>query len=263
MRRPLRGYDWETRSCGLHGHLTFAPDEPELAKALSARTSEGQTWRCLRCGVFVLGAPGACGPADAAPTPLRGRTLRDAFILRLLAAERLIRAAALIVLGYGLWRFEGSRDSLQRTVDSWLPTLRPVADRIGVDLAESGPVRLLERAFAARQSTLTLLTVGVFLYAGLQIVEGVGLALLRRWGEYVAVIGTSVFLPLEIDQLTERVTVLRMAALLINVFAVGYLLWTKRLFGIRGGRAAYEQQRTNQSLIEVVAAAATAGLTRS
>jgi len=39
------------------------------------------------------------------------------------------------------------------------------------------------------------------------------------------------------------------------VFAVVYLLWTKRLFGIRGGRAAFERERENVSLLEVERAA--------
>jgi uncharacterized membrane protein (DUF2068 family) len=186
---------------------------------------------------------------------LRGRALRDAFILRLLAVERFFRALLLLSLAYGLWRFEASRSALQQSFEAYLPALGPLAQQIGVDLAESGPVRLLREAFAANQSTLTELTLGVLAYAALQLTEGVGLALMRRWGEYVAVVGTSVFLPLEIYELTERVTVLRLLTLAINILAVVYLLWTKRLFGLRGGRAAYDRERANQSLLEVVDAA--------
>jgi uncharacterized membrane protein (DUF2068 family) len=255
MSRPLSGYDWDTRSCGLHGHVTYAPDEPELADALTATTAQGHAWRCLRCGVFVPGPAHGKGPASSAPIVLRGRALRDAFILRLLAAERLLRGLLLIALAYGLWRFEGSRDSLQRTFDSYLPALRALADQAGVDLTQTGPVRLLQSAFAAKQSTLTLLTLGVLGYAALQLTEAVGLALMRRWGEYLAVVATSVFLPLEVYELTEQVTVVRVLALAVNLLAVGYLLWTKRLFGLRGGRAAYQKDRANQSLIEVIAAA--------
>ena len=34
-----------------------------------------------------------------------------------------------------------------------------------------------------------------------------------------------------------------------------YLVWSKRLFGVRGGRAAYQARLRNQSLIEVEQAA--------
>jgi uncharacterized membrane protein (DUF2068 family) len=79
---------------------------------------------------------------------------------------------------------------------------------------------------------------------------------MKRWGEYVAVVGTAVFIPLEIYELVERVTWLRVVAFAFNVFAVVYILWTKRLFGFRGGRAAFEAERHSQSLLEVESAAA-------
>jgi hypothetical protein len=37
---------------------------------------------------------------------------------------------------------------------------------------------------------------------------------------------------------------------------VAYLVWTKRLFGIRGGHAAFEAERHSESLLEVELAAA-------
>jgi len=52
------------------------------------------------------------------------------------------------------------------------------------------------------------------------------------------------------------VTWLRVVAFAFNVFAVVYILWTKRLFGFRGGRAAFEAERHSQSLLEVEQAAA-------
>jgi len=47
------------------------------------------------------------------------------------------------------------------------------------------------------------------------------------------------------------VTALRVGALLLNVAAVVYLLLAKRLFGIRGGGRAYEEQLHEESLLEV------------
>ena len=86
---------------------------------------------------------------------------------------------------------------------------------------------------------------------GLQLVEGLGLWLLKRWGEYFAVVATSLFIPLEVYELTEKITWLRVVALIVNVAAVVYLLVSKRLFGIRGGHAAYEQAQHEASLLEV------------
>lgn len=53
-------------------------------------------------------------------------------------------------------------------------------------------------------------------------------------GEYFTVIATCVFLPLEVYQLTEKVTAFRLLAFVINVAAVVWLLWSKWLFGLNG-----------------------------
>ena len=63
----------------------------------------------------------------------------------------------------------------------------------------------------------------------------------------------------EVYELVERVTWLRVVAFAFNVFAVIYILWTKRLFGFRGGRAAFDAERHSQSLLEVEQAATPAG----
>lgn len=255
MRRPLRHFDWSVRNCGWHGHITYRPTQAALAERLSAQTVVGEAWRCLRCGSFVPGEPRGTGPADEAPLVLRGRALRDAFILRLLALERGIRGLLLVALAYGIHRFNGSRDSLERVFKSYLPTLKPLADRLGVDLQSTGPVRLIQRALNTSHSTLHWVTLGVLAYGALELLEAVGLWLMKRWGEYVAVVGTAIFIPLEIYEILERVTWLRLAALALNIFAVVYILWTKRLFGIRGGHAAFEAERHSESLLEVEAAA--------
>ena len=249
--RPLKTFDWNSRSCGLHGHATYAPTETTLAARLQVTTPSGHAWRCLRCGAYVLGAPRGSGPADDAPIVLRGKALRDTFILRFLALERGIRGLLLVALAYGVWRFDGSRVALERVFDSYLPALKPLADRLGVDLQETGPVHLIHQAFTARHSTLLLVALGVLAYGVLELVEAFGLWFKKRWGEYVAVVGTTLFVPLEVHEIIAKVTWLRIAALIINLFAIAYLLWTKRLFGVRGGHAAFEAERRNDSLLEV------------
>jgi len=255
VRRPLRSFSWDVRSCGLHGHATYAPTEERLAGRLRSETPIGTAWRCLRCGTYVVGEPGGSGPAGRAPRVLRGRALRDALILRLLAIERAVRGVLLVALAYGVWRFDATRESLQKVFDSYLPALRPIADKLGVELQAIGPVHLIEQVFRWRESTLLLVALGVLAYGVLELTEAIGLWLMRRWGEYVAAVGTAVFIPLEIYELLERTTWVRIAALTINVFAVAYLLWTKRLFGIRGGHVAFEASRRNESLLEIEQAA--------
>ena len=253
--RPFANYDRELRSCSRRGHATYRPDEEDLAARLEVETPEGPAWRCLRCGTFVIGDPRGSGPADHAPTVLRGAALRDATILRLLAVERGIRGVLLVLLAYGIYRFDGSRTALRQVFETYLPLLRPVADRAGIDLQSAGPVRLIQTALHTRHTTLVWVTIGVLAYGVLELVEAVGLWMLKRWGEYVAVVGTGIFVPLEIYELLEKVTWLRLVALALNLFAVVYILWTKRLFGIRGGKEAFERERANVSMLEVQRAA--------
>ena len=243
--------DWNLRTCSRKGHVTYAPDEPPLRAKLEASTPLGEAWRCLRCGTYVLGPPDGSGPADHAPMLLRGKALRSAFILRLLAVERWVRGTIILLLGIAVLRVESSQVSIKDLVNQDLRALKPFFDQIKFNVSDSGLVRAVENALNASPTTLDLVAAFLIFYGVLQLLEGVGLWLLKRWGEYFAVVATSLFIPLEVYELTEKITWLRVVALIVNVAAVVYLLVSKRLFGIRGGHAAYQRAQRQASLLEV------------
>lgn len=68
---------WELITCGLGGHVTYAPDDAALAARLRASTGLGEVWRCLRCGDFALGGPQGRGAPEDAPLIMRGKALRQ------------------------------------------------------------------------------------------------------------------------------------------------------------------------------------------
>jgi uncharacterized membrane protein (DUF2068 family) len=70
--------------------------------------------------------------------------------------------------------------------------------------------------------------VGTFFYAGLFLVEGIGLLLLKRWAEIFTVIVTASFIPLEIYHLTRQFSVMKIMVILVNTAIVVYLLWRLR-----------------------------------
>ena len=105
--------DWSLRACGRKGHVTYAPAEAELQDRLHVATPAGDAWRCLRCGDFVVGEPRGSGPAEQAPIVLRGRALRDAFVLRLLAAERMVRGLVIGLAAFAVLRYAHSENSLR------------------------------------------------------------------------------------------------------------------------------------------------------
>lgn len=244
----------ELKACGKHGHVTYAPTEADLAARLRAQTGLGEAWRCLRCGTWVLGEPKASGPADQAPVPARGKALRQLTILRVLAVERVIRALVLIAAGYGVYRFESAQRALQGSFGRLVPALRPLANQFGVDLDHSSLLSAATKALHAHAGTLNLVAIGLVVYGLLEFVEGAGLWLAKRWGEYLTVIITAAFLPYEVSELLKSVSVTKVGAFLINVVAVVYLLLAKRLFGLRGGAKAYENELRGESLLGVEAA---------
>ena len=88
-RRPGGPYsqdvDWSLFGCAGKGHVSYAPDEPELRDRLMARTADGTAWRCLRCGAFrrrslrkrPRPSRGSGQPTSDGGTPTDGITLSD------------------------------------------------------------------------------------------------------------------------------------------------------------------------------------------
>jgi uncharacterized membrane protein (DUF2068 family) len=255
---------WSLFGCARKGHVTYAPDEPELRDRLMTRTAGGVAWRCLRCGAFVIqGEPGTehgHGPAGAAPLLRRGKELRDELILRVFAVERFIRFLVFAAAAYGVWRFKYDRGHIQQAFNHDLPAIRELYTDLGFNFDHSKLIGLIQHSFTLDARTLTYLAIGLVIYSLIELAEGVGLWLGQRWGEYFAMVATSIFLPYEVYDLTVKITWLRIGALVINLLLVVYLVWSKRLFGARGGKQAYEARLRTESFMEVEQAAALAAV---
>ena len=63
-----------------------------------------------------------------------------------------------------------------------------------------------------------------FGYSCLLFTEGIGLWIQKRWAEYLTAIATSLFIPIEIYEIYEKFTWVRVALLVLNVFIVWYLV---------------------------------------
>lgn len=61
-------------------------------------------------------------------------------------------------------------------------------------------------------------------YAGLMVVEGVGLWLEFSWAAYLTVVSTGLLIPVEVYEIVDRVSFVRVGALLLNLGIVGYLI---------------------------------------
>jgi len=251
--------EWSLFGCARKGHVTYAPDEPELRDRLTTPTAGGIAWRCLRCGTFVTHGlhrtEHRTGPAATAPLPRRGKELRDELILRVFAVERFIRFVVFAAAAYGVWRFKYDRGHIQQAFNHDLPAIRELYTDLGFNFDHSKLIGLIQHSFTLTGRTLTYLAIGLVIYSLIELAEGVGLWLGQRWGEYFAMVATSIFLPYEVYDLTVKVTWLRAGALVINLLLVVYLVWSKRLFGVRGGKQAYEARLRTESFIEAEQAA--------
>jgi uncharacterized membrane protein (DUF2068 family) len=250
--------DWSLLSCGRSGHVTYAPAEPAVASQLRAQTEAGEAWRCLRCGAYVAGQPMTSGPAAEAPAVRRGKEVRSALILRVFAIERFLRALAVGALAFAVWRFEYARVSIEQAYQRELPLLRSLFHQLGYNIDKSKLAGLFTRALTLSPATIKLLAIGLTIYAVIEIVEGTGLWVAKRWGEYFAMVATSVGLPFEVYDLAHKVGVTASVLFAINLALVLYLVITKRLFGVRGGKRAYDARLRSESIMDAAIEAAAA-----
>jgi uncharacterized membrane protein (DUF2068 family) len=138
--------------------------------------------------------------------------------------ERIAKAILLIALAVGLL-IAGRRGFLSQ----WA---QYASDQLNLDAGHGVITQLLLRLLLLIGTFphVTALAIGAIAYGGLEGTEGVGLAMRRRWAEYLTVIATGLLIPYEIYEVVSHVTLFRVGALLLNVAVVGYLAYRKRLF---------------------------------
>lgn len=250
--------------CARRGHVTPAADverlRPEDA-GLGVDLPDGRRFvRCTRCDVWVDTHPPLVPPREVLPpleelpVPRRGRPLRDALVLRLIAIDRGVHAvifailAALVILVD--LNFASLRSEIQRIISD-------VTGQTGQGASQGVIVRELGRFLHVQKGTLTILFVTAVVYAVVEGVEALGLWRERRWAEYLTALATAGFLPFEVHELVKRVTVLRVGALVVNLAILVWLVWRKRLFGVRGG----PQEEERPDPVELFSPPATAPAT--
>jgi uncharacterized membrane protein (DUF2068 family) len=278
--RPAAGrrrrFHYELISCGIGGHELAGTDAAELrdADAIFARPAEdGYRWyRCLRCDAWVV-LPAPEEPArqhpparDEIELPLRGRPLRDKYVLRLIAIDRALHFLILGILAIAIFAFVSHRTQLR---GEFYKVVIAIHGSLGGPTSDSHSTILgdLRKLFSLKESSLYLIGVIAAAYALLEGVEAVGLWLRRRWAEYLTFIATTILFVPEIYELTGKISVFKILALIVNVAVVIYLLFAKRLFGLRGGgkaeKAELERDSGWQALESILPSHRAAHITRS
>ena len=152
-------------------------------------------------------------------------------VVRLIILERAVRGSLVFILGIALLTRSRSVVSLVR---QWVAELDVNPERRLIPRILSTVLRPIG-GFSSR--TVLFIGIGALLFGMLELTEAVGLARRRRWAEYLTVIAGCIGIPLEVGEVLNRQTPIRISILLINVAIVIYLAWQKHLFGLRGGVA--------------------------
>jgi uncharacterized membrane protein (DUF2068 family) len=135
-------------------------------------------------------------------------------IVRLIAVFKLLKALSLILGGFGALQLLSP--STGPRLQEWLAE-SPIAGR---QLAE----QTLSRLSGMPAKHLEGLGIVLFGYAALFLTEGIGLLLERRWAEYLTVIATASFIPLEVYEIVKQATAVRIVLLVVNIAVVIYLI---------------------------------------
>jgi len=142
--------------------------------------------------------------------------------IRLIAVFKLCKAVLLLALGLGAATIlhKGVAANLHHWVT--LLSLRQ----------ENRYVRaVLAWLMGVNRRNLRVFEISTFVYSGLLWTEGIGLLLLKRWAEYLTVVITSSFIPLELYADFRHPTVAKTLILIVNSAVVWYLasrLWSSQ-----------------------------------
>ena len=145
--------------------------------------------------------------------------LRSLGVLRLIAVFKFVKACLVVVTGLGLLRF-------------YDPAFQAALYKIIGGLPYAFEQRLLREGLAflsgISPKRIQIIAAATFAYAGLFLVEGVGLWRGLHWAEVLTVVATSSLIPIEIYELAKHPTLNKVLVILLNVGILGYLVWRLR-----------------------------------
>jgi uncharacterized membrane protein (DUF2068 family) len=252
MRLVPRSWHNETWICSIRRHSAPAAQAARLReedRCLGRDAGDGTRFsRCLRCDLWILAPvpPASAAAYDVVPPladldlPQRGKPLEDAILLRLIALDRGVHAVIFGLLTVALVLVELRLPLIRSWAESLASGIKGLSDA-----APAGGHAFLSRQLghltALRRGQVGWLLVTAVAYGIVEGVEAVFLWKERRWAEYLTVVAIVGLIPFEIHELIHRLTIPRVAALVINVAVFAWLIWNKRLFGLRGGHAALRE----------------------
>jgi uncharacterized membrane protein (DUF2068 family) len=138
---------------------------------------------------------------------------RDAWLI-LIGLFKLVKGVGLVIIGIGLLRLV--HKDVAEVATRWIEHLRVDPDNRFIH-------RALLRIFNVTPKQLRELSAGTFIYAAVFLTEGSGLLARKHWAEYMTLISTGLFIPLEAYELQRHFTLIKVGVTLVNFAIVWYL----------------------------------------
>lgn len=239
---------YELLGCGLHGHHVVGRDAAQVTPADGhlVRDDGVVRWhRCLRCDTWLGLARPQKPKRDGVPSrdeiklPLRGRPLRDRYVLRVIAVDRMLHFLVLTAFGVAIVLFAHDRARLKGDYTRILNAIQGAAGGPLFDTNHNSIMHDINHLFTIPSSKLYLIGAAVIVYGAINGIEAVGLWSAKRWAEYLTMFELAILLPIEVYELSLRMTPLKIVTLVLNVLIIGYLAIAHRLLGLRGGHKAH------------------------
>jgi uncharacterized membrane protein (DUF2068 family) len=134
--------------------------------------------------------------------------------IRLVALLEAAKGAVVITAGFGLMAL------IHRDVQA---VAEDVVRHLHINPAQHFPHIFLDAAAAASDARLWAMAMAAMLYAIVRFAEAYGLWREQTWAEWFGIISGALYLPLEIYELTVRVSAIKVSVLLVNLVVVGCL----------------------------------------
>ena len=156
------------------------------------------------------------GPDEYLPPSLPVHNPNHLKGLRAVATFEAFKGAIVLLAGFGLLAFIGK--DAQHLAEKFV-------HRTHLNPAHRYPEIFLRAMSHVTDTHLLMLAGLALLYAIVRFIEAYGLWHARRWAEWFAALSGGVYVPIEIYEVWQKVTWVRVSVLTINLAIVAYMFW--------------------------------------
>ncbi len=136
--------------------------------------------------------------------------------VRVIAVFEAAKGLTILLAGFGLLSL------MHRNMQQLAETL---VSHFHLNPASRYPRIFIELASHLNDGKLWLMALLAFAYAGMRIAEGYGLWYGRKWAEWLAVISSGIYVPLEIYELAQGASPIKAGTLAANIAILIYMIY--------------------------------------